>query len=130
MTIAEIFTTCRRLGIVLTPVGENLDVDSPATALSDKLRAALLTNKHELLVVLARLDGMRSTVGKVPIPCAVAEVVGGPGRCFSCGATLSHPEAYGRCTPCDMACELFYRERPDAAEAWSRPSAVHDDDAT
>ena len=70
--------------------------------------------------VLVRLDGMRRTVGKVPIPCAVLEACGGPGRCFSCGDALSHSQSYGRCGPCDIACELFYRECPDAADRWQK----------
>ena len=90
----------------------------PADRITPALRDELTARKPELLAVLSRLQGMRATVGRVPIPCAVLEAVGGPGRCFSCGVTLDHPHAYGRCTPCDLAAELFYRECPDAADRW------------
>lgn len=93
----------------------------PANRITPALRDELTARKPELLAVLSRLQGMRATVGHVPIPCAVLEAVGGPGRCFSCGDPLDHPQAYGRCTSCAVAAEVFYREIPDAADRWRVP---------
>ena len=93
----------------------------PADRITPALRDELTARKKELLAVLSRLQGMRATVGQVSIPCAVLAAVGGPGRCFSCGDPLDHPQAYGRCTPCAVAAELFYREMPDAADRWRVP---------
>jgi len=90
----------------------------PADRITPALRDELTLRKPELLAVLSRLQGMRATVGQVPFPCAVLAAVGGPGRCCSCGDGLGHPHAYGRCTPCSIASELFYREVPDAADRW------------
>ncbi len=121
MTADKLLTTCRQAGIILAAAGDNLDVDAPKGAITQEIRAALLAQKPELLAVLSRLQCMRATVGQVPIPCAVLAAVGGPGRCFSCGDGLGHPHAYGRCTPCSIAAELFYREVPDAAGRWRAP---------
>ena len=118
MTADKLLTTCRQAGIILAAAGDNLDVDAPKGAITQEIRAALLAQKPELLAVLSRLQGMRATVGQVPVPCAVLATVGGPGRCFSCGDPLAHPESYGRCDPCAVASELFYREVPDAAARW------------
>ena len=90
----------------------------PAAWITPTLRDELTARKPELLAVLSRLQGMRATVGQVAIPCAVVAAVGGPGRCFSCGDPLDYPHAYGRCTPCSLASDLFYLEVPDAAERW------------
>lgn len=94
----------------------------PTHRITPAIRDELTARKPELLAVLWRLQGMRATVGQVPVPCAVLAAVGGPGRCFSCGDRLDHPHGYGRCAPCAVASELFYREVPDAAERW-RPVA-------
>lgn len=119
MTVAEIMTTCRQVGIRLAPRGDALRVTAQTGTLTPELCDILKARKLELLPVLVRLDGMRRTVGKVPVPCARLDPCGGPGRCFSCGDALSHPEAYGRCVPCDIASELFYRECPDTADRWT-----------
>ena len=118
MTVTEILLACSHTGIVLSPAGDSLDVDAPVSALTPALREALAARKPDLLSVLRRLDGMRRTLGRVPIPCAVLKAVGGPGRCFSCGDALSHRDACGRCEPCNVACELFYRECPTASAQW------------
>lgn len=118
MTADRLLTTCRQAGITLAAAGDNLDVDAPKGSITPEIRAALLAQKWELLAVLSRLQGMRATVGQVPIPCAVLAAVGGPGRCFSCGDSLDHPHACGRCAPCSVAAELFYLEAPDAADRW------------
>ena len=89
-------------------------VDRITPALLDELTA----RKPELLAVFSRLQGMRATVGQVPMPCAVLAAVGGPGHCFSCGDPLAHPESYGRCDSCAVASELFYAEVPAAAGHW------------
>ncbi len=91
----------------------------PADRITPALRDELTARKPELLAVLSRLQGMRATVGQVPIPCAVLAAVGAPGRCFSCGDPLDHPQGCGRCTPCSVASELFYLEVPDAADRWA-----------
>lgn len=95
----------------------------PAGRITPALRDELTARKPELLAVLSRLQGMRATVGQVPIPCAVLAAMGGPGRCFSCGDPLDHPHACGRCAPCSVASDLFYREVPDAADRWRAPAA-------
>jgi TubC N-terminal docking domain len=124
MTAVELLTTAHAAGIVLRVHGDRVRVEAPAGSLTPELRHALKAGKAELLSVLTRLAGMRSTVGRVPVACAVADPVGGPGRCFSCGDPLPHAHAYGRCAPCDIACDLFYRECPDAASRWPTPDGT------
>ena len=126
MTAAELITTATRQGIKLTAEGNTLRVAAPAGTMTPELREALRRRKQELLLVLERLAGMRATVGHVPMPCAVAAAVGGPGRCFSCGDPLGHPQAYGRCVPCSIACELFYRESRDGADHRQEPISQED----
>lgn len=89
-------------------------------ALADAIRL----HKPALRAVVERLDGMRATVGQVPVPCARVDATGGPGRCFSCGDALAHPAGYGRCDPCALAMELLYQECPDAADRWEPCPAV------
>lgn len=107
-------------GVEVTVTEDRLRL-RPADRITPALREELTLRKPELLAVLSRLQGMRATVGQVPFPCAVLAAVGGPGRCCSCGDGLGHPHAYGRCTPCSVAAELFYREVPDAADRWRAP---------
>ena len=107
MTASALLTEATRLGIVLEARGETLRVRS-VDRITSALRDELTARKPELLAVLSRLQGMRATVGQVPIPCAVLAAVGGPGRCFSCGDPLAHPESYGRCDPCWIAVDLYY----------------------
>jgi len=120
VTATELLRTCRADGILLAAEGDSLAVDALGGALTPELRRELTARKPDVLAVLVRLDGMRRTVGQVPVPCAVLEAVGGPGRCFSCGDALSHSQSYGRCGPCGIACELFYRECPDAADRFQK----------
>lgn len=51
----------------------------PPARLTPALKAEVTARKPELLAVVSRLQGMRATVGQVPIPCAVLEAVGGAG---------------------------------------------------
>lgn len=119
MTVIDILKATTKEGIVLTAPGENrLHVSAPAGALTPELKVTLMSYKPDLLRVLPRLAGMRANVGKVPVPCAVFEALGGPGRCFSCGDPHEHPLAYGRCSACAIAAELLYSEVPDAADRW------------
>ena len=110
MTVTELVLTCRGAGIALRAAGDALDVDAPAHALTPDLRAELAARKPELLEVLWRLDAMRRLAIQAPRPVVYArpEAQGGPGYCFSCGDELAHPTAYGRCTPCDVAKDVFY----------------------
>ena len=88
-----------------------MTVVSPTTqlkSLTPALRATLLQRKTDVLAVLWRLEGMHEHVDPVPTAKGATEAPGGPGRCFSCGKPLGHPEAYGRCVPCGIAAELFY----------------------
>ncbi len=123
MTSADVLLRARSNNITLDVQGDRLIVDAPSGALTPELRSELARHKAELLAVLPRLAGMLGTVGQVPIPCARLEACGGPGRCFSCGDALDHPQAYGRCVPCGIASELFYAECPDAADRW-QPAPV------
>ena len=110
MTLREVLTTCRTAGIVLVPSGTALEVDAPSDALTPELCAELRAHKPTLLEVLWRVDAMRRLAVQAPRPLvyARAEAQGGPGFCFSCGARLEPPEAYGRCTPCDVAADVYY----------------------
>jgi TubC N-terminal docking domain len=111
VTVQALIAEAERGGIVLAPAGDRLRIKAPAGALTPELRAEFAARKPELLQVLTRLGGMHRNEGKVPVPCAVFEAKGGPGRCFSCGEPLEHPGAYGRCAPCGLAAELFHAER-------------------
>ncbi len=104
-------------GVEVAVVDDRLRV-RPVDRITPALLDELTARKPELLAVYSRLQGMRATVGQVPMPCAVLAAVGGPGHCFSCGDPLAHPESYGRCDPCAVASDLFYREVPDAAGHW------------
>ena len=123
MTLAALLATCRAAEILLSADGDRLTFDAPVGAVTAALRDELIARKAELLAVLPRLDGMRRNVGRVPMPIARFEAKGGPGRCFSCGDSLGHPEAYGRCGACDVAAEAMYAEDHDYAERW-RPAAL------
>jgi hypothetical protein len=95
------------VGITFSHAGGRLRFSPPAR-LTPAMKDEVTARKPELLAVISRLEGMHETRGQVPIPCAVVEAVGGPGHCFSCGDAI-HPGLYGRCTPCAVAVELFYR---------------------
>lgn len=116
MSPSELVTETRRLGIVLRSDGDHLHVDAPVGALTPELRQTLAARKPDLLVILWRLSAMRATAGQRPLAVVMLEAQGGPGRCFSCGDPLDHPQGYGRCAPCDVAADLFYSEQPDDCE--------------
>jgi hypothetical protein len=71
---------------------ERLLLDAPTGALTLDLRSAFAAHKSALLEVLWRLQEMRR-------------------HCFSCGDPHEHPDAYGRCGPCDIASDVFYATR-------------------
>ena len=52
MTAHELLMTCRQAGIVLTPVGQSIEVDAPADALTPDLHAELVRLKPVLLPML------------------------------------------------------------------------------
>jgi hypothetical protein len=112
VTVQSLIATAQHAGIIMAVDGDRLRLKAPVGALTSELRAELTSQKATVMEVLVKLQGMQANAGKVPIPCAVLAAVGGPGRCFSCGASLEHLDAYGRCTPCDVAADLFYAESP------------------
>jgi hypothetical protein len=121
MTVVEVLTVAQTAGIRLEARGRTLRVEAPAGVLTPDLRAALVVLKPALLVVLERVQAMRhlAAVAPRPLPYARAWAKSGPGFCFSCGDLLGHPDAYGRCVPCDIASSVFYaaRDRGDDREA-------------
>jgi len=104
----------RNAGIRLEVRGESLQVEAPTGSVTPALRAALIAHKPDLLAVLWRLEAMCRLAVEAPPPLVYARQTaqGGPGHCFSCGDALGHPEAYGRCGPCDIASEVYYAWRP------------------
>lgn len=118
MTTVELLTFAQRSGIVLTAGGDTLTVDAPAGALTPELRAAVADRKADLLAVLWRLDAMRRLAIVAPRAVVYARETarGGPGHCFSCGDPLEHPAAYGRCTPCDVASDVYYATVPSPGD--------------
>ena len=115
MTAQTLVATCHRAGILLAVTDDaHLRVEAPRGVLTPELRAALLEQKPTLLTVLTRLERMRATAGQAPIVVVDPAVGGGPGHCFSCGAEHPEPAAYGRCTPCAIAADIFYAAQ-DAA---------------
>ena len=114
MTVVEILTAAQAGGVHLEARGDRLHVEAPTDALTPELREALQTRKPDLLPVLWRLEAMRRLAVEAPkaVVYARPETQGGPGHCFSCGDSLGHPEAYGRCTPCDIASDVYYSTRP------------------
>lgn len=113
--VVAILLRLKAEGFAIGTAGDQLKV-KPVSKLTSELRAALTAHKGELLAVVSRLEGMHANDGKVPVPCAVLEATGGPGRCFSCGDGLEHPESYGRCTSCAIAAEVFHAGRQDGDE--------------
>jgi hypothetical protein len=125
VTARQLIAAARAVGIQLDARDDRLVYWAPPGALTPELRDALVRHKLDLLALLWRLDAMRlhgvDRTGanmRPPVPIARLDARGGPGRCFSCGEPLDHPEAYGRCSACDVACELFYEERPSDGERW------------
>jgi hypothetical protein len=125
MTMGEVLAVTRSAGIRLEARGGLLRDEAPAGALTPELRAALIGFKPNLLVVLERLQAMRSlaVIAPRPFPYARAWAKGGPGRCCSCGDPLDHPQAYGRCVPCDIAADVFHTARGQAAHEPTRGGA-------
>jgi hypothetical protein len=102
-----------RRGILLEARGDKLHIEAPQGTLTADLRDHLVRHKPSLLPVLMRLHAIRALSGHTPVAMACVGGVGGPGRCFSCGASLAHPQSYGRCDPCETAAELFYSLHTD-----------------
>jgi hypothetical protein len=128
MTLAEVLAATHDAGIVLEARGETLHVEAPRGAVTPELRTALTAHKRTLLDVVWRLDAMRrhgfdgtpdrAHPERPPVAVARWPGCGGPGSCLSCDAPLEHPEAYGRCSPCDVAADLFYAmDRRDGRDA-------------
>lgn len=111
MRVQQLLATCRQADIILIAEGDRLTFDAPVGVMTPARRAALRERKPELLQVLWRLEGMRQHPEPVPTAKSATEAPGGPGHCFSCGAALDHPQAYGRCTWCGIAVECYYTER-------------------
>ncbi|MBI2834445.1 MAG: hypothetical protein HYX76_08465 [Acidobacteria bacterium] len=124
MTTHELLSEVTRLGVVLAVAAERLHVEAPRGVVTPALRETLRARKRELLPVLWRLDAMRrhgvdltprrEHPDRPPVAVARLEPCGGPGRCFSCGDALECATAYGRCTPCDVAADVFYSRAPSA----------------
>jgi tubulysin polyketide synthase-like protein len=123
VTAKQLIAAARTAGIGLDPRGDRLAYQALRGGLTPHLRDALVRHKLDLLAVLWRLDAMRrlgvdlsGDEFEAATPNARLDARGGPGRCFSCGDSLGHPAAYGRCPACDVACELFYEEQPTDRE--------------
>jgi hypothetical protein len=119
MTVQEILTESAERGIRLVGCGDRLRYEAPPGAMTPTFRDRLEAQKPALLAVLWRLEAMRASVGKLPVVVARLEATGGPGRCFSCGESLEHPDGYGRCVPCDVAADVFYSTRRRDADDWT-----------
>lgn len=76
------------------------------------LLADLRAHKPLLLAVLSRYQRMTAHAAghdAPSVPMVQWPAAFGPGHCQSCGQGLDHPSAIGRCDPCEVAAELFYR---------------------
>lgn len=115
MTLLEVLRESARLGVRLEAHDGHLRVEAPKGVVSPALKAMLAAHKPMLLDVLWRLEGMRRLATVAPRASVYAResARGGPGHCFSCGDSLSHPDAYGRCTSCDVAADAYYASRDD-----------------
>lgn len=118
MTAQALVTMCHKAGVLLTVTDDaHLRVEAPRGVLTPELRAALVDQKPTLLAVLARLEDMRATAGQTPIAVADPTIGGGPGRCFSCGVPFAEANAYGRCTPCSIAADIYYAAQDAGGDA-------------
>jgi hypothetical protein len=113
VTVLEVLAVTAAAKIRLEPRGAQLHVEAPAGTMTRELRAALEAHKPLLLAILDRVQSMRHFERVAPraVPYAWAWVKPGPGHCVSCGVLLERPEAYGRCTPCDVAIEVLSATR-------------------
>jgi hypothetical protein len=113
MTPRELLTMAYAVGILVEAHAGRLIVDAPIGALTPGLRSAFTAHRPALIEVLWRLKEMRRLVVTEPraVVYARVEACGGPGHCFSCGDPHEHPDAYGRCGPCDIASDLYYATR-------------------
>jgi hypothetical protein len=113
VTVQALVSETVRLGIHLTAAGDRLRYEAPCGVVTPAIRSALVASKSDLLAVVWRLDAMRQLARTAPRPTAYARATarGGPGHCFSCGDDLGHPDAFGRCGPCDVASDVFYATR-------------------
>ena len=119
MTIQELLTESSRLGVRLEAHEGRIRYEAPRGVITPMFREALLAQKPMLLEVLWRLAAMErfGLDDRHPAPYARATARGGPGRCFSCGDALDHPEAYGRCSWCSVAADQFWASKRQADEA-------------
>jgi hypothetical protein len=118
MTLSDVLAATQAAGIRLEARGAALHVEAPPGAVTSELRAALVAHKPDLLAVVSRLEAMRrhgfdptpnrAHPDRPPVAVARWPGCGAPGRCLSCGDALDYPESYGRCTPCDIAADVFY----------------------
>jgi hypothetical protein len=125
LSTVDLIATLEDHHVVLTPnvPAHTIHVEAPAGVLTAALRQQLKDRKDAILDVLWRLDGMRRNGvdltgrgSKPPTPVARLGIYGGPNRCLSCAESLGHPDAYGRCTGCSLAAELYWRARPSAVD--------------
>lgn len=110
MTTTELLVKCQAADIIIATSGDDLEINAPQGALTLELRETLRQRKPDLLPVLWRLQEMRRLFEVAPraVVYVRESARGGPGRCFSCGDALEHPQAFGRCTCCDVAADIYY----------------------
>jgi hypothetical protein len=115
VTVSEVLTVAQSAGIKLEARGQKLYVQGPSGSVTAELKAVLAALKPDLLAVLDRLQSMRHLAKIAPRPCVYARAwaKGGQGYCFSCGDRLEPPATYGRCTPCEIAADLFFATTSD-----------------
>jgi len=78
------------------------------------LHRDLRVHLPQLLAVLSRFHRMAAhdaSHDRPPVPMVYWPHHAAPGHCQSCGQTLDHPRAIGRCDSCEVAAELFHRTR-------------------
>ena len=119
MTLRDVLTETERRGIRLESRDGRLRYEAPQGTITADLRAALVAYKRDLVAIVWRLEEMRRLAVHTPRSCAYAResACGGPGRCFSCGDPLEHSTAHGRCTPCDIAADLYYASKRSQEES-------------
>jgi hypothetical protein len=116
MTTAALVCELQARGVELASDGAAIRLRAPRPTLAGltaELREELARQKPILLGILPRLEGMRANPLPIPTARPKCEAPGGPGRCFSCNDALEHVSCFGRCMPCDLAAEIFYRSQAD-----------------